>query len=118
MATETAKRGGVRERTDGSGSGRGRRRRLDTLPERAEYQDTGCGQGCERSLECPFPRCRFDDPTGWRQEARAARDREVARAHAVEGLTVDALAARFAVSRRTVHRILSEARSAAATGAA
>ena len=103
MATETQKRS---------------RRRPDPLPERSDYRDDGCGEGCDRSLECPFPRCRFDDPMGWRREARRVRDREIARVHAAEGLTVDALASRFQVSRRTVHRILSDARKAKPGGGA
>ncbi len=98
--------------------GTGSRRRLDTLPERSEYRDDGCGGGCERSLECPFPRCRLDDPMGWRREARVIRDRELVRVYAAEGLTVDGLASRFQVSRRTVHRVLSDARKARIRGEA
>ncbi len=96
----------------------GVRRRRDGLPEQSEYRDDGCGKGCERSLECPFARCRLDDPIRWRRDERRVRDRQVVRVRAAEGLTVDALAARFAISRRTVHRILADARKAAARKAA
>jgi len=89
-------------------------KRRDRLPEQSEYRDVGCGRGCVRSLECPFSRCRFDDPMGWRRREREARDKDVMRVRLGEGLTVDALAARFGISRRTVHRILADARRAAA----
>jgi predicted DNA-binding protein (UPF0251 family) len=45
-----------------------------------------------------------------RREERDARDQEVVRIRATEGLTINALATQFTISRRTVHRILAEAR--------
>lgn len=82
----------------------------DPLPEHAVYEDRGCGNGCVRSLECPFERCRFDDPLLWQRMERDQRDQRIVTARAQDGLTVEALAARFGVSRRTVHRALSRAR--------
>jgi len=89
----------------------------DTLPEHTIYKDTGCGHGCVRSLECPFPRCRYDDPEYWQRLERQGRDSKVLAARAY-GLTVDALAQRFGISRRTVHRILARAREAHAPNTA
>ena len=82
----------------------------DGLPEHTVFQDQGCGHGCLRSLECPFARCRYDDPELWQRIEREQRDRKVLAARAAQGLTVDALAARFQISRRTVHRILARQR--------
>ena len=79
----------------------------DTLPEHATYRDEGCGNGCARSLDCPFPRCRFDDPVLWQRLERQRRDREVLAARSTLGLSVEDLVQRFAISKRTVHRILA-----------
>ena len=46
-----------------------------------------------------------------RREERHTRDQEVVRVRATEGFTVNTLATQFAISRRTVHRILAEART-------
>jgi AraC-like DNA-binding protein len=102
MATET-----WRGKNDRAIKGR------ESLSEQSEYRDIGCGEGCVRSLECPFARCRFDDPVSWRRTERKVRDKEVMRVRVKESLTVDVLAARFGISRRTVHRILADARKAA-----
>ncbi len=96
--------------TEIRGVAEGVRQQRDGLPEQSEYRDDGCGRGCERSLECPFARCRWDDPMRRRREERDARDQEVVRIRATEGLTINALATQFTISRRTVHRILAEAR--------
>lgn len=79
---------------------------LDRLPEMMAFRDTGCDvhPAC---LTCPLPQCRYDEP-GWRQrEERLERDAEIARMRARHGLSVEELAARFGVSTRTVHRVLS-----------
>ena len=79
---------------------------MDRLPELIIYQDNGCDlhPSC---LTCPLPRCRYDDP-GWLQrEERGQRDTEVLKLRAKQSLPVPELAARFGVSTRTVHRILS-----------
>ena len=79
--------------------------RSDTLPEHSTYRDGGCdvARSC---LRCPLPMCKFDDP-GWLQrENRRSRDEAILRARREEDLSVPALAARFRVSTRTVHRVL------------
>ncbi len=84
----------------------GRRRRSDALPEHTSYQDKGCGGGCDRSLECPFERCRLDETLATRQRERARRDEAVVRARLQEGLPAPVIAERFNVAPRTVYRIL------------
>ena len=78
----------------------------DPLPENTLYVDRGCGNGCTRSLECPFPRCQYDDPPVSRHDKRRRRDKELIRARIREGLSVSALAKRFNVGTRTVYRAL------------
>ena len=87
----------------------GRRRRADALPENTLYRDKGCGGGCDRSLECPFDRCRLDEPLVARQKERARRDAAIVRARLEEGLPARDLAERFNVGPRTVYRILQSA---------
>ena len=87
---------------------------MDRLPEVTVFQDTGCDlhPSC---LSCPLPRCRYDDP-GWIQrEERGQRDTELLKLRAKHALPVDELAARFGVSTRTVHRVLSRAAQPMAT---
>ena len=84
----------------------------DALPEDTPYVDRGCGNGCTRSLECPFPRCRYDDPPVSRSETRVRRDAAILRARAQEGLSVSAIARRFNIGTRTVYRALQHADAA------
>ena len=79
----------------------------DALPENHVYRDTGCGYGCVRSLECPFPVCRYDDPDFWRREENLRLAREIKAARAA-GRMVREVAAELGISRRTVHRILEK----------
>jgi hypothetical protein len=91
---------------------------IDLLPEQTVYRDEGCGNGCVRSLECPFPRCRYDDPLLWQRTERDQRDAKIVAARRREGLSVDDLASRFGISRRTVHRILARSRQEGRQGQA
>ena len=79
----------------------------DRLPEFISYKDDGCdiSPSC---LRCPLPKCRYDDPGWFRREVKAKRDQEVLKVKAEEGLGPSELAAKFGVSRRTIHRILKE----------
>lgn len=83
--------------------------RLDALPENTPYRDDGCGHGCVRSLECPFPRCRYDDPGIWLKLERQRREEELLALRAAERVSAKELAGRLGISRRTVHRILARA---------
>lgn len=88
------------------------RPREDALPEHVAYRDDGCDlfPSC---LQCPLARCRYDEPGGARALLNRARDREIRRLRLEGGLTVEAIADRFRVSRRTVFRALSAARPSA-----
>jgi hypothetical protein len=79
--------------------------RNDALPENQEYADSGCDLW-RRCLTCPLPRCRYDEPGGARQIFLRERDSEIARLRRGDGVTIDELARRFRVSRRTVFRVL------------
>ncbi len=88
----------------------GRRLRRDALPENTSYADTGCDihPSC---LTCPLVRCRYDDPGGARKIFSEERDRAIIQLSRDGRLTVDGLARRFGVSRRTVFRVLARARN-------
>ncbi len=86
------------------------RGRGDGLPEDTLYIDRGCGDDCTSSLECPYPRCRYDDPLATRRERLLLRDRAIVAARIKEGLPIAVIAERFSVGKRTVFRILRSAR--------
>ena len=88
----------------------------DALPEHLEWRDDGC-EVSPHCLECPLPRCRYDEPGGLRGLLNESRNAEVLRARA-GGYTVEEIATRFGISRRSVFRILRHARSASGTGSA
>ncbi len=83
--------------------------REDALPEHTDYRDTGCDihPSC---LSCPLPRCRYDEPGGIRALLGAYRDQQIV-ALRRQGLSIEELARRFRVSRRTVFRALEKARA-------
>jgi hypothetical protein len=80
--------------------------RSDALPEHIEYRDDGCDlfPSC---LSCPLARCRYDVPGGVRALLNQERDHQIRVMRDDAGLTVDEIADRFQVSRRTVFRALS-----------
>lgn len=80
------------------------RARNDSLPEFTRYRDDGC-EVSESCLTCPLPRCRYEEPGGLRAILNESRDRKIIELRA-RGVSVDALASRFGVSRRTVFRVL------------
>ena len=80
----------------------------DRRPEYVQYRDDGCDLA-PKCLSCPLPKCQYDD-AGWLdRKARKRRDREILEAWRKERPKKKALAARFGLNRRTVHRILREA---------
>ncbi len=85
--------------------------RSDALPEHIEYRDDGCDlfPSC---LSCPLPRCRYDVPGGVRALLNQERDHQIRVLRDDAGLSVDEIAERFQVSRRTVFRALSTGGSA------
>lgn len=82
------------------------RYRSDALPEHMEYRDDGCDlyPSC---LSCPLSRCRYDVPGGVRALLNKERDHQIRVMREDAGMSVDEIADRFQVSRRTVFRALS-----------
>ena len=86
---------------------------MDVVPEHYSYQDTGC-EISPSCLRCPLPQCKYDDP-GWLQrERKRERDQEVLSALHQHRLSVPEAAVRFALSERTIFRILNRTRYAPA----
>ncbi len=87
-----------------------KRIREDALPENLDYPDAGC-ELAARCLTCPLPRCKYDEPGGARRLLLEARDRRIA---ALGRARVPAaeIARRFGLSRRSVFRVLQQAREA------
>ncbi len=80
--------------------------RSDALPEHLDYRDEGCDLFAS-CLACPLPRCRYDEPGGVRAMLNRERDHQIRVLRDDAGLSVDEIADRFQVSRRTVFRALS-----------
>jgi hypothetical protein len=84
----------------------------DGLPEQVHYVDRGC-EVSMTCLDCPLPRCKYDDPTWYRDLRRQGRDLELVGACHQEGLSVFEVARRYHLSPRTVHRALRRTREPA-----
>ena len=78
---------------------------LDLPPEYCHYRDGGC-EFADSCLNCPFPRCIYDQPGGRQHWLKEMRDREMARLFTTKGKAVKELALMFGVSQRTVQRAL------------
>lgn len=89
---------GTRERPTGAP-------RADALPEHRTYRDTGCSYH-PACLTCPFERCRYDTQPGIQVMQRQRRNPMVAARAREAG--IDAAAAEFGLSRRSVFRIVRE----------
>jgi len=89
--------------------------RADALPEYTHYRDDGC-EVHPHCLSCPLPRCRYEEPGGLRALLNERRDREIVELR-LRGASVEELANRFGVSRRTVFRVLESYRQARRQGA-
>ena len=89
----------------------GRKIREDALPEHLAYNDGGC-ELAPACLRCPLEVCRHDQRGGARRLRQTARDETLLRFYE-EGLSIDALAGRYRLTRRSVFRILAKERSAA-----
>jgi hypothetical protein len=88
---------------------------VDALPEMFAYRDTGC-KVSPSCLQCPLPRCKYDDPAWYRRYRLRGRNHQVWQTHQAERATIFELAHRFGVSPRTIHRVLSQPESAVAEG--
>lgn len=83
----------------------------DPTPDFFHYPDTGC-EVSPSCLDCPLPQCKFDDLEWYHQNRRLARDFQVLAVMELENLTAEAAAARFAVTTRTIFRIVERCRKA------
>jgi hypothetical protein len=83
--------------------------RSDALPEYTDYADTGCDlyPSC---LNCPLPRCRYEESGGAPAILRTGRDATILKLANEDGLGVERLAEMFGLSRRTIFRVLRAAR--------
>lgn len=88
---------------------RGRLPLMDRLPEHVHYHDQGC-EVAPSCLRCPLARCIHDETPAERAAAQQVRDEAIYRLYRQEGRDVKALAERFGVSRRTVHRAVQRLR--------
>lgn len=84
---------------------------MDSIPEFFHYEDTGC-EVSRSCLKCPLSRCKYDDPVWFQRHRRMARDLKVWRTIQLEELTADQAADRFAVTARTIFRIMRRCRDA------
>ena len=79
----------------------------DLPPEYCQYKDEGCDLA-DSCLNCPFPRCVYEQPRGRQRWLKKLRDKEIARLFTGEGKGVKELALVFGVSSRTVQRALRD----------
>ncbi|MBM3942801.1 MAG: hypothetical protein FJ316_07760 [SAR202 cluster bacterium] len=86
-------------------------RPADTLPELYVYEDNGC-EVSSSCLNCPLPRCKYDDPAWFQRYRRLSKDLVVLAAMERDGLTVEETAERFSVTARTVFRAIRRCRDA------
>ncbi len=81
---------------------------LDLPPEYCHYRDEGC-ELANSCLDCPLPKCVYDEPGGKQRWLKKLRAREIARLFTAEGKGIMELALMFDVSQRTVQRALKAA---------
>ena len=75
------------------------------------YEDTGC-EASDSCLDCPLPRCRYDDPAWYVRNRRLARDFRIVHTMQQNSLSIEETAVRFGITNRTVFRILQRCREA------
>ena len=81
---------------------------LDLPPEYCQYRDEGC-EFAASCLNCPLPKCIYDQLGGKQRWLKRQRDREIVRLFSTEGKEVKELALMFGLSQRTVQRALKRA---------
>ena len=79
---------------------------LDLLPEYCRYRDEGC-EFSNSCLNCPLPKCIYDQPRGRQHWLKQQRDTEVVKLVTTEGKGTKDLATMLGISQRTVQRVLS-----------
>lgn len=75
------------------------------------YADDGC-EVAASCLACPLPRCKYDDIRWYERNRRLANDLRMTAVIEREGLSAEEAAARFAITKRTVFRVLRRSRQA------
>ena len=80
---------------------------LDLPPEYCQYRDEGC-ELADSCLECPFPRCIYDEWGGKQRWLKKVRAREIIRLFTIERKGIKELALMFGVSQRTIQRALKD----------
>jgi len=83
---------------------------LDLPPEYCHYRDEGCDLA-DSCLNCPFPRCIYDQSGGKQRWLKRLRDREIVRVANTQGSGVKELATMFRLSQRTVQRALKRVKN-------
>ena len=78
---------------------------MDLPPEYYHYRDEGCDLA-DSCLNCPFPKCIYEESGGKRRWLKRLRAREMARLFTTQGKGIKELALMFDVSQRTVQRAL------------
>ena len=81
----------------------------DLPPEYCRYRDEGC-EFADSCLDCPLPKCIYDEPRGRQRWLKRSRDREMTNLFNSEGKGVKEVALIFGVSQRTVQRALERMR--------
>ncbi len=81
---------------------------MDLPPEYCQYRDEGCDLA-DSCLNCPFPKCIYDEHGGKQHWLKRLRATEMARLFTTKGQGVKELALIFDVSQRTVQRALKVA---------
>ena len=81
----------------------------DLPPEYCRYRDVGC-EFAGSCLDCPFPKCIYDEPGGRQHWLKRSRDKDMTNLFCSDGRGVKELATMFGVSQRTVQRVLKRTR--------
>ena len=81
---------------------------LDLPPEFCHYRDEGCDLA-NSCLNCPLPKCVYDEHGGKQRWLKKWRAKEMARLFITGGKGIKELALMFGVSQRTVQRALKVA---------
>jgi hypothetical protein len=84
--------------------------KVDLPPEYCHYRDEGCDLA-DSCLNCPLPRCIYDQSGGKQRWLKRLRDREIVRLVNTEGKGVKELATMFRLSQRTVQRALKRVKN-------
>ena len=77
----------------------------DLIPEYCHFRDDGCDLA-DSCLNCPFPKCIYEEVGGRRHWLKGLRDKEMVRLFTTERKEIKELALIFGVSQRTVQRVL------------